>query len=143
MPGYVPQSHDALISKFRGYVEVVHDDVFSAIPALAIEALIVGIDVFNLCLGGLGSLGVTMHGRRGAGWKRLPKKPVWQRITWVSTRTMTMMTCRRAVRRPWPCHSRPPRSVLMAPLRFRCGADPEGLAKTLATSSDKTGDDHE
>lgn len=57
MPGYVPQSHDALISKFRGYVEVVHDDVFSAIPALAIEALIVGIDVFNLCLGGLGSLG--------------------------------------------------------------------------------------
>src|SRR6202034_2252336 len=56
-PGYVPQSHDAVVSRFRGFVEVVHDDIFSAIPVLAIDGLIVGLDVFNLCLGGIGSLG--------------------------------------------------------------------------------------
>jgi hypothetical protein len=56
-PGYIPQSHDSVVSRFKGFAEVVHDDVFSAIPMLAIDALILGLDVFNLCLGGIGSLG--------------------------------------------------------------------------------------
>jgi hypothetical protein len=57
VPGYIPPSHGSVVSRFRGFVEVVHDDVFSAMPVLAIDALILGIDVFNLCLGGIGSLG--------------------------------------------------------------------------------------
>jgi hypothetical protein len=56
-PGYIPESHDAVVSRFKGLVEVIHDDASSAVPVLAIDALILGLDVFNLCLGGIGSLG--------------------------------------------------------------------------------------
>jgi hypothetical protein len=57
MPSYIPQSHDSIISRVRGYAEVAHADPLSAAPAILAEVLIIGVDVFNLCLGGLGSLG--------------------------------------------------------------------------------------
>jgi hypothetical protein len=56
-PGYIPESHDAVVSRFKGLVEVMHDDTSSAVPVLAIDALVLGLDVFNLCLGGIGSFG--------------------------------------------------------------------------------------
>ncbi len=56
-PGYIPGNDDALVSRFKGFVEVIHDDALSAVPVLAIDALILGLDVFNLSLGGIGSLG--------------------------------------------------------------------------------------